>query len=172
MVSNVTKMGLEKRAEDRGNAPRPQSKGERQKEMAAKMVTPLAPIPAPAPAKVEAKVETKTEKPADTPAVAPGTTPDKPKAKRVKKSSGHYVLYRKHVKDVTYPLTAKITVLKKDTNPKRRGAAIKFALYKDGMTVGEYIDASAAAGTSKRVAMADVKWDHTANFISVEGVTI
>jgi hypothetical protein len=160
------------------------SKGERQRDLAEKMkanatIAPVAPAPAPAPATpapvpapVEAKVDAKPEKKADTPAVVPAVvTPDKSKTKRVKKPSGHYSLYRKHMKDVEYPLAAKITVLKKE-NPKRRGAAVKFALYKDGMTVGEYIDASSAAGTTKRVAMADVKWDQTAGFISVEGVTI
>jgi len=53
----------------------------------------------------------------------------------------------------------KITVVAKE-NPKRAKAAERFALYKNGMTVGEYVR---AGGT-----MADVRWDVKQNFISVK----
>ena len=55
--------------------------------------------------------------------------------------------------------TAKIKVLVKD-NPKRAAAAERFALYKSGMTVDEYI---AAGGTR-----ADVNWDVKQQFIEVK----
>jgi hypothetical protein len=53
----------------------------------------------------------------------------------------------------------KITVLVKE-NPKRAKAAERFALYKNGMTIGDYV---AAGGT-----LADVRWDVRQEFISVK----
>jgi len=53
----------------------------------------------------------------------------------------------------------KIKLLVKE-NPKRAGAAERFALYEDGMTVQEYL---AAGGL-----MADVRWDTKMEFISVK----
>lgn len=53
----------------------------------------------------------------------------------------------------------KITVVAKE-NPKRAKAAERFALYKNGMTVGKYVK---AGGT-----MADIRWDVKQNFISVK----
>lgn len=53
----------------------------------------------------------------------------------------------------------KITVLAKE-NPKRAGAAARFALYKNGLTIGEYV---AAGGT-----LADIRWDTKMNYISVK----
>ena len=44
-------------------------------------------------------------------------------------------------------------------NPKRAGAATRFALYKDGITVAKYLE---LGGT-----MADVRWDAKQKFISV-----
>ena len=55
--------------------------------------------------------------------------------------------------------TMKITVLVKE-NPKRAKAAERFALYKNGMTIADYV---AAGGT-----LADVRWDTKMNFISVK----
>jgi chemotaxis protein histidine kinase CheA len=51
-----------------------------------------------------------------------------------------------------------ITVLTKE-NPKRADAARRFALYKTGMTVGEYIEAGGYP--------ADVRWDIKQGFIAV-----
>ena len=53
-------------------------------------------------------------------------------------------------------------------NPKRGKAAGRFAFYKDGMTVGDYIAACVAAGEKPGVATADLKFDTTRNFIIVE----
>ena len=55
-----------------------------------------------------------------------------------------------------------------ESGPKKRNAQTKFALYKDGQTVCEYIEASTKAGTPKATAMADVCWDMAHNFISVQ----
>ena len=55
--------------------------------------------------------------------------------------------------------SAKIKILAKD-NPKRAAAAERFALYKNGMTVDEYI----AAGGKR----ADVNWDVAQGFIEVK----
>lgn len=53
----------------------------------------------------------------------------------------------------------KITLLVKE-NPKRAKAAERFALYKNGLTIADYV---AAGGT-----LADVRWDTKMNFISVK----
>jgi hypothetical protein len=68
-----------------------------------------------------------------------------------------------------FPLEAKITLNPelKEANPKRRKAADRFALYRNGMTVGEYIEASHKAGNSKALAMADIRWDQAAKFLTV-----
>lgn len=58
----------------------------------------------------------------------------------------------------TFKDDMKITILV-EGNPKRAGAAARFALYKKGMTVAEYL---AAGGT-----MADIRWDVKQEFISV-----
>lgn len=55
--------------------------------------------------------------------------------------------------------TAKIKILVKD-NPKRAAAAERYALYKNGMTVDEYI----AAGGKR----ADINWDVLQGFIEVK----
>lgn len=57
------------------------------------------------------------------------------------------------------PDTARITVLARE-NPKKFGAAERFALYRNGMTVSAYI----AAGGQRR----DVAWDVKMKFISVK----
>lgn len=53
----------------------------------------------------------------------------------------------------------KITVLVKE-NPKRAKAAERFALYKNGLTIADYVT---AGGT-----LADVRWDTKQQFISVK----
>lgn len=60
------------------------------------------------------------------------------------------------------PKTAVIH-LKTDKNPKREGSAAhgRFALYKDGMTVGEFLE---AGGT-----MGDINFDAGKEFIALEG---
>lgn len=53
-------------------------------------------------------------------------------------------------------------------NPKRGKAATRFALYKDGMTVKDYIAACVAKGDKPGVATADLKFDSERNFIVIE----
>lgn len=53
-------------------------------------------------------------------------------------------------------------------NPKRGAAATRFALYRDGMTVGEYIAAVTKAGAKSAVATADLKFDVARNFIAIQ----
>ena len=53
-------------------------------------------------------------------------------------------------------------------NPKRGAAATRFALYRDGMTVGEYIAAVTKAGVKSAVATADLKFDAARNFIAIQ----
>jgi prevent-host-death family protein len=52
-------------------------------------------------------------------------------------------------------------------NPKRRGSAERFALYRDGMTVQDYIDAVARRGDPERVALDDISWDLNRDFIAL-----
>lgn len=52
-------------------------------------------------------------------------------------------------------------------NPKRGAAATRFALYRDKMTVGEYIAAVTKAGAKSAVATADLKFDAARNFIAI-----
>lgn len=52
-------------------------------------------------------------------------------------------------------------------NPKRGKAATRFALYRDNMTVGEYIAACVEKGDKPGVATADLKFDTERNFIVV-----
>jgi len=53
-------------------------------------------------------------------------------------------------------------------NPKRGKAATRFALYRDKMTVGDYVKACAAKGDKPGVATADIKFDLARNFIVLE----
>lgn len=65
-----------------------------------------------------------------------------------------------------FPMTFVITEVRKD-NPKRKDAARRFALYKEGMTVQEYTDAAVKEGITKALAMADMRWDHCAGFVNI-----
>lgn len=53
-------------------------------------------------------------------------------------------------------------------NPKRGKAATRFALYRDGMSVKEYIEGCVAKGDKPGVATADLKFDAERNFIVIE----
>lgn len=77
-----------------------------------------------------------------------------------------------------YPATMVITVpaQHKAKNPKRDStsgtrkvlAASRFALYRDGDTIGDYVERShKQMGTPKAKAMADVYWDIAQGFITV-----
>ena len=58
------------------------------------------------------------------------------------------------------------------SEPKRskgsNGAKERFQLYRDGMTVEEYITASTKAGNAKALATADVHWDVVKGFITLD----
>lgn len=59
--------------------------------------------------------------------------------------------------------------LRSEANPKRGKSAERFALYRDGMTVGEYLDASSALTGSKRGKWScDLRWDAERGFIELE----
>lgn len=53
-------------------------------------------------------------------------------------------------------------------NPKRGKAATRFALYRDKMTVGEYIRLCVEKGDKAGVATADLKFDSERNFVIIE----
>lgn len=63
--------------------------------------------------------------------------------------------------------TIRLTDKGRADNPKRRNALVRFKLYKDGMTVAEYIEESHKAGNSKALAQADVRWDVAKGLITV-----
>lgn len=123
--------------------------------------TPTNPVTEPgeddtmAPAKTPAakKAATPAKKATDKPAAK--KTPDKPAKKAAPAVEDVGTRGRKPNIDGS----AKIKVLVKE-NPKRAAAATRFALYKNGMTVDEYI---AAGGTR-----ADVNWDVKMQFIEVK----
>jgi hypothetical protein len=60
------------------------------------------------------------------------------------------------------PNSAVITLLVK-TNPKRRGSALRFAKYRDGMTVAAYGEAIG----SLTLAKLDAAWDYNHGFINL-----
>lgn len=63
-----------------------------------------------------------------------------------------------------FPRDKKITLIS-EKNPKREGSKShkRFALYKNGMTVGEFVDAGGL--------FADLAWDSERGFVSIEGHT-
>lgn len=60
------------------------------------------------------------------------------------------------------PLNAVITVLAQ-TNPKKRGAAVRFSYYYTGMQVSEYVDKVG----DHAAALADIRWDEAKGWISI-----
>jgi hypothetical protein len=117
--------------------------------------------------------------PANPPTGSPPLAPNKPEDQKVagaedqknaptgdkkKRKASNTVTNWKAQK--AFPLDAKIHIVS-TSNPKRRAAATRFNLYTEGMTVGQYIEASHKAGNSKALAMADVRWDHVSEFIKV-----
>jgi hypothetical protein len=60
-----------------------------------------------------------------------------------------------------------ISVIVKE-NPKRGASRERFAFYKDGMSVEQYIARSVKAGNPAKLARADVAWDLQRQFISVQ----
>jgi hypothetical protein len=68
-----------------------------------------------------------------------------------------------------FPDHAVITILGDfaTNNPKSKGAAMRFALYENGMTVGAYVEKCSKHGISRGQARADVRWDAVKSFIAV-----
>ena len=52
-------------------------------------------------------------------------------------------------------------------NPKRRTAADRYAWYKEGMTVQQYMDTAFGHGSPRSLAMNDIRWDYVCGFIKV-----
>jgi len=68
----------------------------------------------------------------------------------------------KKTKKSDWPDSSRITVLVAG-NPKRRTAAQRFALYRNGMTVAEY-----KAAVGEKQAVLDLRWDVKMQFIKIE----
>jgi hypothetical protein len=102
--------------------------------------------------------------------VAPATSVDQKdtKTKGSKKKSPTVVAWQALQKEKAYISgTIHLTDKGRADNPKRKNALVKFKLYRDGMTVTEYIEASHKIGTSKATAQADVRWDVAKGLITV-----
>ena len=52
-------------------------------------------------------------------------------------------------------------------NPKGQGSAKQFDLYRDGMTVQQYVEAVLDDGGTERVALLDICWDFNHQFITL-----
>lgn len=78
------------------------------------------------------------------------------KAKKVKSDSGANGSTKRSISQ-----TAKITLLATE-NPKRADAGRRFALYKTGMTVAEYVKLAGPKGS------ADISWDSRQGFIKLD----
>ena len=52
-------------------------------------------------------------------------------------------------------------------NPKRGNSATRFALYRDGITVDDYVERCVKAGAPSSVARADLRWDVGRKFIAI-----
>jgi hypothetical protein len=89
-----------------------------------------------------------------------------PKGERTRLNTAKVSTGRKSVARLKETPQGKITVLAKE-NPKRAGAAKRFALYKTGMAVADYIKAAVKIGASESYANADIRWDVAHGFISV-----
>jgi hypothetical protein len=108
----------------------------------------------------------KPETPSAIPATAGGTPTPTPaaSAEKTKRKASEQVQRWKDTP--TFKPEQKITVIATE-NPKRRTAAKRFDLYKNGQTVAEYVEASKKAGNAAALANADIRWDHAAGFIKV-----
>lgn len=70
----------------------------------------------------------------------------------------------------SYGLASTITLIgdHANKNPKRGESAKRFALYRNGITVQEYMDAVVGLGFPKRTAWLDLAWDVHHKFIALE----
>lgn len=91
------------------------------------------------------------------------------KAKGKKKHSPTFLAFRDLQKAKAYT-SGNITITDKGRGekPKAKNALAKFRLYRDGMSVAEYIEASHKFGTSKATAQADIRWDVAKGLIEVK----
>jgi hypothetical protein len=64
---------------------------------------------------------------------------------------------------------AKKIKIKVEKNPKRESSAshARFAIYKNGMTVGQYLAACEAAKHNTRAARSDISWDQEHGYIEL-----
>jgi hypothetical protein len=53
------------------------------------------------------------------------------------------------------------------SNPKRGNSATRFALYRDGITVEDYVARCVKGGASSSLARADLRWDIERKFITI-----
>jgi hypothetical protein len=65
------------------------------------------------------------------------------------------------------PVAGKITVVNANAKSPATKGGIRFALYRNGMTVQQYMDASTKAGNRLALAKADLMWDFNHGFIAV-----
>jgi hypothetical protein len=76
---------------------------------------------------------------------------------------------RSYTGPFTAPVTGKITILEAQPKAASTKGGQRYALYRNGMTVQAYLDASVKAGNRLGLAKADVMWDFNHKFISIEG---
>lgn len=64
----------------------------------------------------------------------------------------------------------RIITVQVDKNPKTIGSRShgRFAMYRTGMTLGEYIDAVKKSGRNRRLAVRDVNWDREHQYIRLD----
>jgi hypothetical protein len=98
-----------------------------------------------------------------------GDGKEKPKKeKKDKKLSQTVIEWRKLPKEFPEG-KQKIHIIKTlAEKPKRNKALERFALYRNGMTVDQYIEESHKAGTPKGMAREDVRWDYVKKFIEIK----
>ena len=61
-----------------------------------------------------------------------------------------------------------VIMLLVDQNPKKQAPGERFALYRSGMTVAEFVEAVRAVGQPERKALEDLAWDQNQAFIRLE----
>lgn len=91
--------------------------------------------------------------------VTPSVTPSVRLSRTLRSICYEYSMPKSHFRIPAYdgPLHRRIRLLVK-ANPKRGKAALRFAKYRDGMTVEEYIRACEDVGTPN-YAIFDITWD-------------
>lgn len=148
-------------------ANKPKTKTERQAETARRLAATMHEVPL-QPMSGDQKV---VSSPATAPVEQASGDQNDVKAKRKRKLSAGYLRYV----DTELPAADKVIRIQKDyaeRNPKRSkgttGAKERFALYRNGMTVEQYIKASTDAGNPKALAQNDVRWDIAHDFIVCE----